>query len=245
VTGLGDPVSRVLEERDRRLLGGNRWAPRAIAALLHVLLGAAIWLAPSLDAKPRPAEFVAVQIVPQERLGARAAVSAPPATKPETKPAVEPPKPKPPSMTLPAPDKRREPKPVPPAPREPSPPPAASADRDEPKGSPEGLAGDASAFGTAVSGLDNPDFTYGYYLDQMLKLIQSQWTRPPLGGEIECTVHFFVGRDGRVKNLEIVRSSGYGSFDLAGLRAVQAAAPLPPLPRGYGRDSLGVTLVIR
>ena len=35
------------------------------------------------------------------------------------------------------------------------------------------------------------------------------------------------------------------SFDLAGLRAVSAAAPMPPLPRDFPHDSLGVRLVIR
>jgi protein TonB len=245
VSGLADPVSRVLAERERRLHGGNRWAPRAGAALLHILLATTIWLVPRSDAKPQPVEFVSVQLVPQERLGVRAPVlPPPPATKPEPKPATEPPPPKPAAMSIPARDKKPETKPLAAATPEPAQRqvPARPA---EPEGSPEGLAGNASAFGTAVSGLDNPDFTYGYYLDQMLKLIQAQWNRPPLGGQLECAVHFFVSRDGRVKNLEIVRSSGYGSFDLAGLRAVQAAAPLPPLPRGYGRDSLGVTLVIR
>jgi protein TonB len=217
-----------------------------VAAVLHLSLAAVVLLAPRAAGKPRPVEFVSVQIVPQQRLGTKVtATEPPPVTQPDPRTAAQQPKPKPPSMTLPARDKKPEPKSTPAEPRQPAAKPAEPSQRPEPEGSPEGPAGSASAFGTAVSGLDNPDFTYGYYLDQMLSLIQSQWTRPPLGGQLECTVHFFVGRDGRVKSLEIVRSSGYGSFDLAGLRAVQAAAPLPPLPRSYARDSLGVTLVIR
>jgi TonB family protein len=69
--------------------------------------------------------------------------------------------------------------------------------------------------------------------------------RPPLGGGVEAVVHFRVSRDGRIDDLRIVTSSGYSSFDLAGLRAVQSASPLPPLPASYRRGELGVNLVIR
>ena len=107
------------------------------------------------------------------------------------------------------------------------------------------MASGTAAFGAQVATLDNPDFTYGYYIEQMLALIRAQWTRPPLGGGIEATVHFEVGRSGEIREVRIVQSSGYSSFDLAGLRAVQTASPLPPLPNGYKQGSLGVTLIIR
>ncbi len=79
----------------------------------------------------------------------------------------------------------------------------------------------------------------------MLALIRAQWVRPPLGGGIEASVHFQIGRNGEISDLRIVQSSGYSSFDLAGMRAVQSASPLPPLPSGYKQGSLGVTLIIR
>ena len=111
-------------------------------------------------------------------------------------------------------------------------------------GSPTGAASGV-ALGAAVAGLDNPTFTYGYYLDQMLALIQSRWVRPPLGSGIETTIAFRIERDGRLSELRIEQSSGYSSFDLAGLRAVQAASPLPPLPRSYTHGSLGVRLIFK
>jgi TonB family protein len=43
----------------------------------------------------------------------------------------------------------------------------------------------------------------------------------------------------------VAQSSGYNSFDLAALRAVQNASPFPPLPRAYRQDSLGVNLIVR
>jgi TonB family protein len=79
----------------------------------------------------------------------------------------------------------------------------------------------------------------------MLAMIAAHWVRPPLGGGVEMKVHFRIHKDGRITGLRIVTSSGYNSFDLAGLRAVQSASPLPPLPRSYRRDSLGVNLIIR
>jgi TonB family protein len=69
--------------------------------------------------------------------------------------------------------------------------------------------------------------------------------RPPLGSGVEAVVHFRIARDGAVEDVQLVNSSGYNSFDLAALRAVQAAAPLPPLPRSYKEGELGVNLIFR
>ena len=102
-----------------------------------------------------------------------------------------------------------------------------------------------SNFGAAVGGLDNPDFVYSYYVDQMLAMIRSNWQRPALGGRIEATVHFRIETGGAISDLRIIESSGYNSFDLAGLRAVQLAAPFPPFPQSYRHKSLGVTLILR
>jgi protein TonB len=140
-----------------------------------------------------------------------------------------------------------EPEPAPKAPPQP-PPPAAPAAVPGPtgrQGSPQGHPLGTSSFGADAVGLDNPDFTYGYYIEQMLALIRSQWVRPPLGGGVEALVHFRILKDGRIEDVRIVRSSGYSSFDLAGLRALEAASPLPPLPRSYRQGSLGVNLIIR
>ncbi len=102
-----------------------------------------------------------------------------------------------------------------------------------------------SAFGSEVAGLDNPDFTYGYYIDRMLQLIDKNWTRPGVTGRVRTIVHFRVARDGRIEDLEIVETSGYSAFDIAALRAVKNAAPLPPLPASYRNPTLGVNLIVR
>src|SRR5262249_29209187 len=107
-------------------------------------------------------------------------------------------------------------------------------------GSPLGTSG----LGSQFTGVD-PDFTYGYYLDRLLQLIDSNWTRPPLGSGVKAILHFPINRDGSIDELRGEESSGYNSLDLAALRAVQNAAPSPALPASYRHDSLGVSLIVR
>lgn len=99
-----------------------------------------------------------------------------------------------------------------------------------------------TAFGSRI-GVDNPEFTYGYYLDQLLSRIDAQWQRPNMG-EVKAVIHFRIARDGSIDELRVAESSGYNSFDFAALRAVQNAAPFQPLPRGYRGDSLGINLIV-
>jgi protein TonB len=236
-------VDGVLADR-RQLEKRGRFSGYVVASLLHAVGIAAVLVAPVIRAQNAPPiEYVAVQIVPAQALGVEKPPPAPP--KPEP-PAPQPPAPEPEEAMAPAekpePVKQPEPPPVRPSA---APAPAPAAPEPQRQGSPTGSAASGSSFGAAIAGLDNPDFTYGYYIDQMLAQIRANWTRPPLGGGIETVVHFRVLKDGRIDDLRIVTSSGYSSFDLAGLRAVQSASPLPPLPSSYRRGELGVNLVIR
>lgn len=244
---MTESVDGVLAGR-LRLENQGRWSGYVAASVLHALALGALILVPAIRAQRQPPiEYVAVQIVPAQALGVERPTPPPP--KPEP-PAAQPAPPEPqpaPEEAMPVPEK-----PAPPAKPEPAPTPAPARPAAEPReatpqreGSPAGSPQSGSSFGAAIAGLDNPDFTYGYYIDQMLSQIRSHWTRPPLGSGIETVVHFRVLKDGRIDSLRIVTSSGYSSFDLAGLRAVQSASPLPPLPASYRRGELGVNLVIR
>ena len=99
--------------------------------------------------------------------------------------------------------------------------------------------------GSSVATLDNPDFTYDYYIAQLLSSIDHNWTRPPVGNGVRAVVSFRIQRDGSIAELAVRESSSFDNFDLAALRAVQNAAPFPPLPRAYRHDSLGVNLIVR
>jgi TonB family protein len=236
-------VDGVLEGR-RRLEKRGRWGGYVAASLLHAVGIAAIIVVPAIRAqRAAPIEYVAVQIVPAQALGIQA--PAPPKPQPKPEPPKPEPTPEPPKEAMAPPEKPPEVKKTEPAATPPPAAPSPAAETRAREGSPTGSPMSGSSFGAAIAGLDNPDFTYGYYIDQMLSQIRANWVRPPLGGGIEAVVHFRVLRDGRIDDLRIVTSSGYSSFDLAGLRAVQSASPLPPLPASYRRGELGVNLVIR
>ena len=259
-----EALDRVLSERSR----GRPWYRGSSligAVVLHVGLVAAALLAPRLFAeRPATPEFVSVQIVPAAALGQIEVPPPPPPAAPPSEPEVVPPAPPPPEPEPepeppPASSQRdAESKPVEPTtPRTAPPPPPASPldptplDQTNPAstappgrlGSPQGnpLATGGPA---EISGFDDPDFTYSYYAELMLARIRAGWERPPLGGEVQMVVHFRVHADGRVSDVEILESSGYNSFDRAGLRAVQTAT-MPPLPKSYRRGVLGVHLIIR
>lgn len=243
-------VTGVLERR-RHDREGPLLRRCAFAALaLHGGLLLAAWAYPRLrTAENRPVEYVAVQIVPAARLGVerpRPSVAKPPEPKAEPKPT-PPPEVAPPAATptLRSPAAKPATKPTPPpqaTAAKPTPEPPAAA--PEVEGTARGSQ-NALALGAAVAGLDNPDFVYGYYVDQMLAMIQRNWVRPLVGSGVEATVHYRIARNGRIVEVRIASSSGINSFDLAALRAVQASTPLPPLPRAFRDESLGVNLIFR
>jgi TonB family protein len=113
------------------------------------------------------------------------------------------------------------------------------------RGGPDGTAFGTTPFGSSEASLDDPNFMYGYYVQQMLALIGSHWVRPRANPGTEMVLHYNITRNGQLTDIEVVEESGNRSFDLAGFRAVALASPLPPLPQSYRLDSLGVTLVIK
>ncbi len=245
---MSDAVSTLLDRR--REGAGRRALGRAtgLALALHLLVATAALVLPSLLAKPvEPPRYVAVQIVPAARLGVENPRPAPRPPKP-TRPE---PVPETPKVSEQAPvleDRKAKPAPQPPAPTpEPQSAPSPAAEPDTPpevQGRQDGNASGLS-LGAAVAGFDNPDFTYGYYVDQMLAKISDNWVRPPVGSGVEARLHFNIERDGRITDLRIAESSGINGFDLAALRAVQSASPLPPLPRAFREPTLGVNLIVR
>ncbi len=237
----------------RRLHAGQaavKAAALVAALLLHVAVAAGVILGPGFFRQPpkRP-QVLPVKLVPLRALGVeqpeprRAEPPKPEPPKPEP-PKPEPPKPEPakPAVALPTKPNRRA-KPPEPTPT-PTPQPPAASGATQREGSPRGSAlGVSSRLGNEA-GVDNPDFTYDYYLDRMLALIEAQWTRPPIENRVVALIHFRIAKDGSLSDVELVTSSGINSFDLAGLRAVQNAAPFPPLPASYRSDSLGVNLYV-
>ena len=186
---------------------------------------------------------------------------APPAEKPAPAPPApeikkDPPKPlapdpkavKPPEKAAPLPspakDEPKQPAPPVPAPPVPGPdslPSAIPKRQGSPFGNPLGASTQQ-----ATIGVEDPNFTYGYYLDRIVGVISNNWIRPSVGPEIKQSLLYFrIQRDGTIIELRLVESSGSEVFDEAAMRAVQASSPLPPLPKSYGKDLLGIHLVVK
>ena len=250
-------LESVLQQRSRRLKSRlERKRSVLLSLILHLLLVSTLVLVPILTRKePEPIDFTPITIVPVQALGVEDPVApaprreAPPRAEPSPPPQEAKVEPEPPAMTKPAEEPTKRPTPTTPTapPRE-----AAAqtgAERQEALGQRVGSATGSSlgtsALGASVGGLDNPDFVYGYYVDQMLAMIGSEWQRPALGADIESVVHFRIHRDGHISDVRVIQSSGYNSYDLAGLRAIQLASPFPKLPQSYRHNSLGVNLKLR
>lgn len=247
---MADRLLRVLEER-RRQATAQRGPSFAASFVLHVGLTAGFLYLPVLFAEPpEPIEAIQVVVVPPALLGAQTPPPPPPPKAPP--PKAEPPPPKAPTPTppedvvvLPA-EKPvpKKPDPPPPSPPPPAPQPPPTLDPPKREGSAFG-----SPFGAASSrarvGVEDPDFTYGYYLDRVAGTISSNWVRPPIAGIESGVIYFKIHKDGSVTELAVRETSGSDDFDRAAMRAVEASAPLPPLPVGYKKDWLGINLRVR
>lgn len=251
---MQQPVDDVLAERRQR--DGRRLSAGLVALAGHVLLAAAVALAPAFAARRNdaPRDFMRVMIVPAKALGDTTVVEPPRRAEPK-KPsaAVAAPKPEVPKRTV---EKETEPRPAPervnPSPARPPSPEVQGAEESPSqagstarRGGPDGTAFGTSPFGSSEASLDDPNFQYGYYVQQMLALIGQHWVRPRSSPGTSMVIHFNITRRGELEQIEVVTESGNRAFDLAGYRAVALASPLPPLPQSYQADSLGVNLLIR
>jgi periplasmic protein TonB len=238
-----DPVSSELEQRAHLDLPW-RWAV-AGALAIHMTVAAALLLTPTHARRSLTLPHVQVRITaaPPMTVAAPARRGAPPAAatpvpaqpKAPAKKAAEPP----PRHVIP--DKKPA-KQAPPASQPAAPPPEAAA--ASPGGAAEGRvssAGGGIALGVGAGG-GAEDFPFAYYLNRVLALIESNWFRPPTAGATSCRVRCVIDRAGRLVEAGLESESAAPAFDRAALRAVYAAAPFPPLPQGFGGQTLTLHL---
>lgn len=228
----------------------------------HVGATALFIALPALFAEP-PETFdsIAVTVVPPKALGDPNPTPPTPPPKerePEPEPEQTPPPP-PPPPPKPAPRAERTPTlpPPPPAPPPPTkqktstkPPPRANPLQRPPTRSQRvgSVFGDPLGASTSAAtiGVEDPNFTYGYYLDLVVQRISENWRSPRVGDNTrDAIVYFRIQRDGTVTELRIRESSRADVFDRRALGAVETSAPLPPLPKGYDKDFLGINLIVK
>jgi protein TonB len=103
-----------------------------------------------------------------------------------------------------------------------------------------GPTGDTPAMGSVS--IDGGEFPFASYINRMRQKIATTWEVPPgsEGFERNAVVYFRIHRNGSVSNVNVEQSSTLPLFDRSCQRAIIEAAPMPPLPREYGEEYIGV-----
>lgn len=85
---------------------------------------------------------------------------------------------------------------------------------------------------------------FGAYADLLKRRIAEKWRTNDIDPNVRTanlvSVTFDILRDGSVRNIRVTQRSGILPLDYSTQRAVQEAAPFPPLPREFERDSANV-----
>jgi TonB family protein len=80
------------------------------------------------------------------------------------------------------------------------------------------------------------------YADQIRQIVASKWRTGDVNAQSAPTViaTFDLMRDGSVRNLQLLQRSGVTALDNSVERAIQEAAPFPPIPAAFPRSSASV-----
>ncbi len=90
-------------------------------------------------------------------------------------------------------------------------------------------------------------FKHYSYLIKLKEKIANAW-RPAdarvayAGSDIQANVRIVIARNGELKLVRIVTTSGFPRFDREAVRAVKAASPYSPLPQNWENDKLDIVM---
>ena len=130
---------------------------------------------------------------------------------------------------------------------EPKPPPQQQKEAPAKTRAPEKpLPGETPSTGTDIATVKTPglEFPYPEYLRNIVSEVYRRWDRPSGGTSLQAEVAFLILRDGSVREIKFLRSSGNFAFDLDAQGAIEAAGnarAFGPLPDGYPADVLPVS----
>lgn len=104
---------------------------------------------------------------------------------------------------------------------------------------------DKMAVGDRVD-INTADYRYIGYFTSMRKAIELVWNYPyeaiQRGLQGEVGLEFTIFKDGSVKNIKVIQTSGYDALDRAIVDAIKLASPYSPLPNGIAKgDRLTIT----
>jgi TonB family protein len=100
--------------------------------------------------------------------------------------------------------------------------------------------------GVAIQGAGNADFAtrFGWYISATKRRVEPNWNTlflpPAVRNTLHCVIAFTILRDGSIKNLRVLQSSGNSAFDTSGLRAIQSSTPFAPLPSDWKAPDVDV-----
>lgn len=192
---------------------------------------------PSMDQLPAKVEELPPEPVPVPKPVVETDEPDIPIQAPETKPPAKIEKPKPtPKKEEPKKETRKTPTPE-----------DANKGNDNQEGNSESEvdAEVTTTGGTTLSGatVDNANFNYPYWFTQAFYKISGSFRNPVnYDGTLQCIIHFEVMQSGRVYNLKVLESSGIPQYDQACLAAVERSIPLPPLPKEFLAEVIGINL---
>ncbi|MGQ9800097.1 MAG: TonB family protein [Candidatus Saccharicenans sp.] len=108
----------------------------------------------------------------------------------------------------------------------------------------EGPGGFGGGYGDPMG---TSSFPYTYYLQIIIDRVSSNWftatNNLDYSGEYQSVIYFKILRNGQVADLKIEQPSDLPALDLTARRAVELAAPFPPLPRDFESEYLVVHLI--
>jgi TonB family protein len=114
---------------------------------------------------------------------------------------------------------------------------------------PEG--GGAGESGTSAEGqiaipLNTPDPRYADYFAELKRRIEDKWSYPSeaarRGQSGQGELRFVLRKDGSVRTVEIVHSSGVRILDSYIENAIRLAQPFPPIPPSVGEDVIPISI---
>ena len=98
--------------------------------------------------------------------------------------------------------------------------------------------------GDAPVRLETSDPRFHAYFSKVRERIKATWTYPSAAGqrgiEGDVVVEFRIAKDGHLVSADVWRSSGATILDDYSIRAVQTAAPFPPVPDDVAQDILTI-----
>lgn len=91
---------------------------------------------------------------------------------------------------------------------------------------------------------DTSEFRHRGYMKMLKEKIESIWQYPReaarLGISGDLFIRFSIKKDGRLGEVELLRTSGYKELDEAAIKALRQAEPFWPLPDDWTKDSLDI-----